>query len=90
MTSNRQTRIEQSLQALKPTVLRIHNDSAKHSGHVEHLGPNGFTGETHYRVEIGSTLFVGKTRVEIHRLIHDQLKDEFTSGLHALEIKIIS
>lgn len=87
--STREDRIFMQLSFLQPTVLRVTNDSAKHRSHVEHLGSAGFTGETHYKIEIFSPEFVGLSRIEIHRKVNDLLKDEFNSGLHALEIKIV-
>ena len=85
---NREERIFKQLSLLNPSVLNVVNDSAKHRNHVEHLGSAGLTGETHYKIEIFSPEFVGLSRVEIHRKVNDLLKDEFNSGLHALEIKI--
>ncbi len=85
---NRQNRIVSQLSQLKPTYLKVDNDSSKHQSHTQHLGASGYTGETHYRIEISSLEFQGLTRIEIHRKINDLLKAEFESGLHALEIKI--
>ncbi len=85
--SNRQARILEIMQQLKPTKLDLKNDSAKHAGHVEHLGSAGFTGETHYKLHIESPLFEGQSRIDRQRMILNLLKEEFASGLHAFEIK---
>jgi BolA-like protein 1 len=44
--------------------------------------------ETHFRIEIVSDIFEGKTLIQRHRLVQDLLKDEFSSGLHALSLKL--
>lgn len=87
---NREERIKASLKQLNPLVLELKNDSAKHANHVEHLGSAGFTGETHYKLKIVSEIFDGLSRVDRQRKVYDLLKDEFTSGLHALELKTLS
>ncbi|MBC7465335.1 MAG: BolA family transcriptional regulator [Bdellovibrio sp.] len=85
---NREHRIIEKMQALNPLSLEVKNDSDKHAGHVEHLGSAGFTGETHYKLMMTSADFNGKSRVDRQRMVMDLLKDEFSSGLHALEIKV--
>ncbi len=84
---NRDERILEKLKPLAASKLQLFNDSSKHAGHTQHLGGAGFTGETHYKVIIESALFADKSRLERQRLVMDLLKDEFASGLHALEIK---
>ena len=44
-------------------------------------------GETHFRINIVSQAFDGKSRVERHRMINALLADEFAGKLHALAIK---
>jgi BolA protein len=46
-----------------------------------------FTGETHYKLTIVSPLFEGQSRLDRQRMVTNLLKEEFSSGLHALEIK---
>ena len=84
---SRNERILSIMQELKPSLLELKNESDKHSSHVEHLGAAGFTGETHYKLIIVSELFEGKSRIDRSRMVTDLLKEEFKSGLHALEIK---
>lgn len=83
----RDERILQALQALQPIDIHLKNDSQKHAGHTQHLGGAGFTGDTHYKLIIVSDLFRDKSRIDRQRLVMDLLRDEFQSGLHALEIK---
>ena len=84
---NRDERILEMMQQLQPTQLEIKNDSAKHAGHIEHLGSAGFTGETHYKLTITSPLFIDQSRIDRQRMVMNLLKEEFLNGLHALEIK---
>jgi BolA protein len=70
--------------ALKPSVLEIINDSARHHGH----GGDDGSGESHFTVQIASPAFQGKSRLETQRMVMDVLKEELQSGrLHALSIK---
>lgn len=71
------------MQLFSPTLLNVTDDSARHAGHAG-AEPGG---ETHYNVEIESTAFAGKTRVEMQRAVNSALKEEFDGGLHALSIK---
>ena len=89
MSDTRDQRIINKMQELGPTKLELINDSHKHAGHVEHLGSAGFTGDTHYKLIISSPKFTGLGRVDQQRMVMNLLKDEFASGLHALEIKIL-
>lgn len=69
-------------EALKPSHLQVVDESERHHGH------SGWRegGETHYRIEVVSPAFAGKSRVAAHRMVNDLLKAEFDGGLHALAI----
>jgi BolA family transcriptional regulator, general stress-responsive regulator len=70
-------------EALEPTDLAVIDESHQHAGHA------GWRegGETHYRIEVVSPLFAGKSRVERHRLVNETLVAAFDRGLHALAIR---
>ena len=79
----RKARIAETLtEALRPIRLDIVDESDRHAGHAG-ARPGG---ETHYRLHIVSPAFVGKSRVDRHRMINALLAAEFASGLHALAI----
>jgi BolA protein len=79
----RKDRIAAALtEALRPIRLDIVDESDRHAGHAG-ARPGG---ETHYRLYIVSPAFVGKSRVERHRMVNALLAAEFASGLHALAI----
>jgi BolA protein len=66
-----------------PTQLVVTDESHQHHGHA------GWRegGETHFRLDIVSPAFEGKSRVERHRLVNETLAAAFERGLHALAIK---
>ena len=70
-------------EALKPQNLEVIDESSLHAGHSG--AREG--GETHYRVEIVSAEFVGRSRVARERMIHTLIAGEFSDGLHALSIR---
>jgi BolA protein len=69
-----------------PQRLSIEDESSRHRGH------SGYRegGESHFRVEIVSAAFAGKTRVARQRLVYDTLKDELAAGLHALALTTLT
>ncbi len=70
-------------QRLHPDHLTVTDESHQHQGHA------GWRegGQTHFRLDIVSEAFQGKSRVERHRLVNDVLAGAFELGLHALAIK---
>ena len=58
---------------------------------ILHKGHNGYDGknETHFSIVLNTNTNNKESKLSIHRKINELLKDEFNSGLHALEIKII-
>jgi BolA protein len=78
------TLIEQTLtERFAPDQLDVTDESHQHHGHA------GWRegGETHFRLDIVSQAFSGKSRVDRHRLVNEALAGAFAHGLHALAIK---
>ena len=53
-----------------------------------HDGGAGHGGETHFRVQIVSPDFSGKSRIERHRAVNTLLAEKFAGGVHALALEI--
>jgi BolA protein len=68
---------------LRPQTLTVTDESDQHAGHAGHR-PGG---QTHFRVDVVSDGFTGKSRIERHRLVNALLAEAFERGLHALAIK---
>jgi BolA family transcriptional regulator, general stress-responsive regulator len=68
--------------AFAPTLLEIEDQSHLHAGHAGSRAG----GQTHFLVKVASASFVGKGRVERHRMIYASLADEIAQGVHALAI----
>ena len=82
-------RMEAKLKAaFAPQFLTVVDESHKHAGHAGHDGGAGHGGETHFRVQIISPDFSGKTRIERHRAVNALLADEISGGVHALALEI--
>ena len=82
---NRKKRINDKLKKkLKDFQILIEDNSYLHKGH------NNFDGkkETHILVNLLSKKNIQYNRLEIHRLVNKILREEFSNGLHSLEIKI--
>jgi BolA protein len=69
-----------------PARLSIEDESSQHRGHAGHREG----GETHFRVEIVSSEFEGKTRVARQRLVYEALKDELAERVHALALTTLT
>lgn len=80
------TRIERKLtEALAPISLKVIDESHHHAGHG-HPGDKRHGKESHFRVEVVSAAFEGKSRLERHRMVNALLAQEIAEGLHALAI----
>ena len=73
--------------ALTPVSLDVIDDSAKHAGHILHPGGVEPHGETHFTVKVVSEAFVGKSRIDRHRMVNAILAQEIADGVHALAIQ---
>ena len=85
--NSRKKRIETILKKnFSPKVLLVRDDSKKHEGHSQ-VSKN--TKETHFFIKMilkNCTI----TRVNLHRKVYNLLDNEFTTGLHALELDLKS
>ena len=70
-------------EAFAPERLDVIDESHLHEGHAGHR-PGG---ETHFRVNIVSDGFEGKSRIERHRMINTALAAELAGPVHALALK---
>ena len=66
-------------------VVNIIDNSYLHKGHNNFNGD----GETHILIELKKRDKININRLEIHKKINLLLKNEFNTGLHSLQIKII-
>jgi BolA protein len=81
MTAERVNRIRVALEKeLAPTRLEIFDDSAKHAGHA------GAREGGHFRVQISSAAFRGKTSIQRHRLVFTAVAGLMKTDIHALNI----
>ena len=87
MDSNaRKKRIETTLiNAFDPISIEVRDDSKLHAGHqnIEEGAK-----ETHFYINMVSLSFRGLSKVKMHRKVYELLKEEFESGLHALELEL--
>ncbi|MCF4126925.1 BolA family protein [Methylobacterium sp. SyP6R] len=68
---------------LAPTALSVVDESHQHAGHSGWREGGG----THFRLDVVSAAFEGKSRVERHRMVNALLDDAFKRGLHALALR---
>ena len=69
----------------KPSFLRVENESHLHKNHPQ--SPKG--GNSHFYVEIKSSIFNNLPRLQSQRKIYKVLENEMKSFIHALRIKIL-
>ncbi len=84
--SQRYTSIKSKIiDRLNPEVLEIRDDSALHKNHGNVKEEDT---ETHFYIKIKSSYFNNKSKLSMHKIVYDILKDEFSKGLHALELDL--
>ena len=56
----------------------------------EHFGHSGWRegGGTHFKVTIKASVFIGKSRLQRHRMVNAILADELANNIHALELDL--
>lgn len=82
-----QTELRRRLEAaLGPARLVIEDQSARHAGH----GGARPEGETHFRVELVSAAFAGRSRIERQRLVYAAAGDLLQTDIHALSITALA
>ena len=72
--------------ALLPQHIEVKDVSHHHAGHAGWRDGGG----THFTVTIKAASFVGKSRVQQHRLVNSILADELAGDIHALELHLSS
>lgn len=83
----RAARIAEAVRTAWPDAeVAVLDDSARHAGHAG-ARPGG---ETHYRLRVVSAGFAGLSRVQRARAMHAALAAEFASGLHALNLSLLT
>jgi BolA protein len=76
--------IKTRLQALAPSSIDLMDESAQHAGH------KGNGGGGHYKLNITSSHFCGKSQIMRHRLVYQALADLIPHKIHALSIHAIA
>lgn len=77
--------LRERLATLQPERLNIVDESAKHAGHA---GAQG--GGKHFRLQIVSPLFLGKSTLQRHRLVNTAVGDLMQGKIHALSIRALT
>lgn len=72
-----------ALQVLKPTMLKLVDNSHEHAGHA---GNDARDGESHFQLQIVAEAFDGLNLVKRHQLIYMMLGD-IMPQIHALQIQ---
>lgn len=74
--------IEEKIKSLSPEFVELINESHNHS-----VPKNS---ETHFKLLLVSTEFVGMSRVQRQRKVYDLLAQELKSGVHALTMRLLT
>jgi len=74
--------IEQCLAPLEPLAIELVDDSASHAGHAGARAGGG-----HFLLTVVSPRFVGKSRVERHRMVYEALGPLMQRQIHALALR---
>jgi BolA family transcriptional regulator, general stress-responsive regulator len=77
--------LRERLQALAPTLVDLHDDSAEHAGHAGAAAGGG-----HFSLVIVSKAFLGQSRLARHRAVLERVGDLIPHPVHALAIQAYS
>ncbi len=69
---------------LKPSFFKIHNFSDQHKNH--YAGEHKDT--SHIKIIIVSEIFDGHSRIERERIVHNILKEEISTEIHSIRLKL--
>lgn len=78
--NTRVERLHAALQTLRPTLLEIRDDSARHAGHA------GAREGGHFHVVIAAAAFTGVSALERHRMVYAAAAELMGRDIHALSI----
>lgn len=85
--TNRAEQIQAVLEeTFHPVNLKIEDESWKHAGHAGAKEQGG----GHFCVEIVSTNFTGKSRIQRHRMVYTALEKLFGPTIHAVNIRALT
>ena len=70
--------------ALMPKEIDVQDVSHNHAGHAGWREGGG----THFEVTIKAEAFVGKSRLQRHRMVNEILADDLAESVHALELHL--
>ena len=83
---SRKKRIERILKKnFSPKMLFVRDDSKEHEGHAQ-ISQN--SNETHFFIKMVLNDDNTISKVKLHRKVYSLLDNEFSSGLHALELDL--
>ncbi len=77
---------EKLIKKFNPVKLVVINQSSEHAGHAGSPG----TGNSHFLIEIISSSFKGKNRVQAQRMVYAVLEEEMKKDIHALALTVSS
>ncbi len=71
--------------ALNPIHLEISDNSRQHAGHA-----GAEKNKAHYTITIVSSIFIGKTLIQRHRLVYAVLDELMKTTIHSLSINALT
>jgi BolA family transcriptional regulator, general stress-responsive regulator len=84
MTGMKEVMTDKLGAAFQPQSLKVIDESHQHHGH----GGWREGGETHFRVQMVTAAFSGKSRIDRHRMVNAALADELKASVHALALEL--